>query len=433
MMTTSFTAIAGEASRCARLTLAAFTIALASSGSVLAAPKGDLVILQWMAGSDLEVIQNLEKAFMAKYPDVKIKEVPVTWSGDPRGGLRTSLMGGEKADLMINTWPAFRTELVTAGLLRPLDDAYSAMKWGERLDNSWKDLGSVSGQLYGVTFTYGDRSGLWYDTGTFKKAGIATPPKDWAQFLDVIAKLKSAGVVPMAVPAKTWAHAEVFETLILREGGADLSRKLVAHEIPWTDDRVKAALRKWRELLSAGCCGDASTMLGTEWDNASDRVLKERKAGFFQMGMWINNRAETVYKLAPDQFGLFQFPATGQGHDTAASVDAKEFVALASGGNSEAADAFMDFTISREGANIIAKGGLASSSKAVDVGLYSPAIQASNTFVTGADTAFVLGDGLPGDLADEYRIQLQKFLGDPSDANIDRVTAAIEAKAKGSY
>jgi multiple sugar transport system substrate-binding protein len=43
---------------------------------------------------------------------------------------------------------------------------------------------------------------------------------------------------------------------------------------------------------------------------------------------------------------------------------------------------------------------------------------------------FVLGDLLPGDLVDEYRVQLQKFLQDPSDANIDTVTAAIEAKAQ---
>jgi len=30
-------------------------------------------------------------------------------------------------------------------------------------------------------------------------------------------------------------------------------------------------------------------------------------------------------------------------------------------------------------------------------------------------------------------VQLQHFLQDPSDANIDRVLAAIEAKAKDSY
>ena len=50
--------------------------------------------------------------------------------------------------------------------------------------------------------------------------------------------------------------------------------------------------------------------------------------------------------------------------------------------------------------------------------------------VASAKVQFVLGDLLPGDLVDEYRVQLQKFLQDPSDANIDAVTAAIEAKAK---
>jgi multiple sugar transport system substrate-binding protein len=45
----------------------------------------------------------------------------------------------------------------------------------------------------------------------------------------------------------------------------------------------------------------------------------------------------------------------------------------------------------------------------------------------------VLGDLLPGDLVDEYRVQLQKFLQDPSEANIDTVLGSIETKAQGSY
>jgi hypothetical protein len=57
-------------------------------------------------------------------------------------------------------------------------------------------------------------------------------------------------------------------------------------------------------------------------------------------------------------------------------------------------------------------------------------IKAATDAVAKGDVQFVLGDLLPGDLVDEYRVQLQKFLQDPSDANIDAVTAAIEAKAK---
>jgi ABC-type glycerol-3-phosphate transport system substrate-binding protein len=398
----------------------------------LAEPKGELVFLQWLSGSDLEIIHQLERAFQKNYSGVHISEVPVTRTGDARGGLRIALMSGERADLMVNAWPSFRKELVDNNLLLPLDTAYDAMKWNDRFEPAWRQLGSNGENLYGVTYTYGDRSGLWYNADTFKKAGIS-PPKDWAGLIDSFGRLNSAGVVPFVIPAKVWAHAEIFETLLLREGGSDLSRRLSAHQIPWTDERVKTALREWRDLLAAKCCSDVSTMLGMEWDNAADLVLQSGAGGFFQMGMWVNSRAANVYKLDPSRYGVFQFPATGQGHDNAASVDTKEFVELSGGANQEAAEAFIDFATSAEGADIVARGGLASPSKLVDKKLYSPVVEASNALVAGGDTAFVLGDTLPGDLVDEYRIQLQRFLQDPSDENIDRITADIEEKAKGLY
>lgn len=409
-------------------------IALAVAWPATAEVRGDLVILNWLAGSEADTMRQLEAAFMAKYPDVKIREVPVTWSGDARGGIRTTLMGGEKVDLVINTWPSFRKELVTAGLLRSLDDVWSDKKWDTKLADSWRTLGSVDGQFYGVTYNYGDRSGLWYRPDTLKKAGLDTPPSDWAGLLASFPKLKASGVTPLVVPAKFWAHAEIFETLLIRTAGADATRKLAAHKIPWTDPVIKTALRKWREMIEAECCGDTATMLGTDWDNAADIVLKNAAGGYFQLGMWISGRAQNDYKLkAETDYALFQFPALGLGHDSDSSVDAKEFNAVTTGENPEAANAFLDFSLSAGGANVIAKAGLATPSKETDVSLYGPIIRKSNDAVKKSDVVFVLGDTLPGELADEYRVQLQKFLQNPSDANIDVVTEAIEAKAKALY
>ena len=69
----------------------------------------------------------------------------------------------------------------------------------------------------------------------------------------------------------------------------------------------------------------------------------------------------------------------------------------------------------------------------MDASLYSPVVKASVDAVSKDKVQFVLGDLLPGDLVDEYRVQLQKFLQDPSDAGIDAVTKAIEAKAATAY
>jgi hypothetical protein len=65
--------------------------------------------------------------------------------------------------------------------------------------------------------------------------------------------------------------------------------------------------------------------------------------------------------------------------------------------------------------------------------MLGPVQQVATQAVSSSKVQFVLGDLLPGDLVDEYRVQLQKFLQDPSDATIDAVTAAIEAKAAESY
>lgn len=129
-----------------RTMLIASAVAITSSLAV-AAPKGELVVINWTPGSERESIVALEKAFMAKYPDVKIREISVTWTGDARGAIRTILLGGEKADLLINTWPAFRKELAEGGFLRPLDNVWATNQWDTKLSQSWKDIGSVGDKV----------------------------------------------------------------------------------------------------------------------------------------------------------------------------------------------------------------------------------------------------------------------------------------------
>jgi multiple sugar transport system substrate-binding protein len=198
---------------------------------------------------------------------------------------------------------------------------------------------------------------------------------------------------------------------------------------------VKTALQKYGEMLAAGCCGDPATMFANDWDAASDMIFKADTANFLLIGMWNNNRNKNDLGLTEGtDYSIFQFPSMGLGHDDTSSVDTKELNATANGANPEAANAFMDFILSGEAANLMAsKYGYASPSTAADNSLLGPVQQVATAAVGASQVQFVLGDLLPGDLVDEYRVQLQKFLQDPSDANIDAVLAAIEAKAAESY
>lgn len=420
-----------------RTALAAIATAVFAglAGSAISADiSGDIRILQWQGGTDGQLWKDLEADFAAKHPGVTVSELTITAQGDARGGMRTALLGGEKVDIIINTWPAFRKELLDAGLIRPIDDQWAKFGWDNVLDPSWKALGQIDGTTYAIQYTYGDRSGIWYKSSQLEKAGV-TPPKTWDEFIAAIGKLKEAGyATPIAMPAKYWAHAEWFESLLLRTGGVETATKLAKHEIKWTDDIVKTTLKKYAELLKAGCCGTAEQMFAGDWDYSADQIFKADSANFLLIGMWMNARAINDYGLKEgSDYSIFQFPSLGLGHDDTSSVDTKELVATTNGANPEAADAFLDYIVSADAAKILAKYGYASPSKNADASLLGPVQQQATAAVAQSKVQFVLGDLLPGDLVDEYRVQLQKFLQDPSDANIDAVTAAIEAKAAESY
>lgn len=424
--------------RLLRRTLLAAMAATALAGTSLPSwaqdLSGELVILQWQGGSDGELWKKLEADFTAKNPGVTVKELVVTGQGDMRGPMRTALLGGEKVDIIINTWPAFRAELNDAGLLRPIDDLWASAGLDSQLDQSWRDLSSTDGATFGVTYTYGNRSAIWYKTAHLEKAGV-TPPKTWDEFLASIETLKGAGfAAPIAMPAKYWAHGEWFETLLLRTGGVEAAAKLAAHEIPWTDEVVKTTLKKYAELLKAGCCGTPEQMFAGDWDYSADQIFTADASNYLMIGMWMNSRALNDYKLKEGvDYSIFQFPAMGLGHDDTSSVDAKEVLVTSNGANPAAADAFLAYMVTKDAADILASYGYASPSKSADPSLLGPVQQVATAAVAASKVQFVLGDLLPGDLVDEYRVQLQKFLQDPSDAMIDEVTAAIEAKAAESY
>lgn len=415
-------------------TVATVGLLVASNSAFAEGASGEIVMINWLGGAQGEMMKKLQEDFVAKNPDASFRDIVPQAAGDARGGIRQIILGGEQADILINTWPAFRKELVDSGLILPVDNVWAEQGLGDKLPDAWKNLSVVNGENYGVTYTFGDRSGIWYQAATLEKAGIE-PPKTWDEFVGGFEALRAKEITPMTIPAKVWAHAEWFESILIRTAGVEIATKLANHEIPWTDPAVKTALGKWAELLEANCCQDANTMLATAWDNSVDASLKTGDAAYVLMGMWLNTRAKVEYGKTPGtDYSIFQFPAMGMGHDDTSMVDAKEFNMLSTAKNLEGSAAFMAYMLTADAAAIMAEYGLASPSRDADASLYDPVVRKSIEEVSKAKhVQFVLGDLLPGDLGGEYRVQLQKFLTDPSPANIDNVTAAIEAVAVGAY
>ena len=138
--------------RSALMAAAGAIMLLGSSPAAIAQDlSGDLVILQWQGGVEAKLWQDLEAAFMAANPGVTVSELVVTGQGDMRGPMRAALLGGEVVDIIINTWPAFRAELADAGIIGPIDEAWEEHGWSEQLSDSWRELGSIGDEVYGLT------------------------------------------------------------------------------------------------------------------------------------------------------------------------------------------------------------------------------------------------------------------------------------------
>lgn len=415
---------------------ATFGVGLAMFGQAAWAQSTTKIdLLTWLGGPDRIVLDNLAAGFEAKHPEYKVNINVVTSQGDARGGMRTALLGGERPDLLTNTWPAFRQELADANILRDMSGVWADNNWDAALAQTWREISTTEGAVYGVPYIFGYRSGIWHVPADIKAIGLDAFPAGYDDFLGSFNALREAGFAePIAMPAKVYAHAEWFETLLMRVGGPELVSDLGAHTVAWTDPRVEDALRQYARLFDANCCGDTQLMYATHWDDAADRIFVERKANFLQIGMWINARAISQYGLEPGVgFALGKFPALGKGFDDASIVDAKEILATGIGANPEGANLFLDYVVSAEGADIIAQAGFTTPSSNVDTSIYDPVAAASVNYVSAGEVRFVLGDMLPGSLVDEYRLALQQFIANPSEANIVPTLERIEAAAGRSY
>ncbi|MGW3730344.1 extracellular solute-binding protein, partial [Streptomyces sp. NPDC000851] len=135
------------------------------------------------------------KAFEAAHPDVRIKLV--TMENDAYKSKMTALTSSGKLPDIYHTWGGgVLKQQIDAGLVEDLTSSISSLT--DTLVPASVKAYQFDGKTYAVPFDIG-AVGFWYNKALFAKAGIQAPPTTWADYLDAIKKLKSAGITPLAV------------------------------------------------------------------------------------------------------------------------------------------------------------------------------------------------------------------------------------------
>ncbi len=281
--------------------------------------------------------------------------------------LGTQIEGGGAPDIALVPQPGLVDQLVDSGDIVPVTENVVAQVDANYAE-TWRDLSTYDGELYGVWFKAANKSTMWYNVGVYDDAG-AEIPETWDDFMSTLQLVSDSGVPGLVVGADVgWPLTDWFENVYLRTAGADMYDQLAAHEIPWTDESVVEALEILGELW-----GDETLVLpgGAQRsfpDSVTAAFTDPPEAGTVFEGDFVaGNIADQTDAVVGEDANFYPFPSIN-GSEPAVMGAGNVAIAF---NDDEATMALMEYLASPDAANIwIELGGFTSPNQNADTSLY---------------------------------------------------------------
>lgn len=259
---------------------------------------------------------SLWKALAAEYtkahPNVTI-DIQVNENEAFKTKLTTLLQQGDVPDLFQTWGGGGLRQQVEAGLVK--DISADIASWKDTINPGALGMYQVGGKNYGVPFDLG-LVGFWYNTKSFKDAGITTPPTTWAEFLTTVSTLKAKGITPIALAGKdTWTGAFYWAYLAVRNAGQTGMEKAVVNG-DWSSPAFVKAGEQFKQLIDLKPF--ETGFLAAPWDGAgSGAAAMATYNGAMQlMGQWLPgtvNANSGGSRAMGEGLGWFPFPAVEGG------------------------------------------------------------------------------------------------------------------------
>lgn len=148
----------------------------------------------------------LAKKFNELNPNIEIK-----FSGQStyKQTLQSRLAANNPPDLMAVPGGNYGMDLAKAGQLMDLTD----QQFLSQIRDGVADAQKYNGKVYSLPVDMASQ-GFIYNKDTFSKAGIAQPPKTWAELIDDCKKLQASGITPIVFSGKdAWTLSIAVMTL----------------------------------------------------------------------------------------------------------------------------------------------------------------------------------------------------------------------------
>lgn len=272
-----------------RKILMVFLIGLLVIGvAAFAGDKKIVTVMHGWPGAQAPAFQKIVNAFEAENPNI---EVQIEIVGRDRPAvLATRLAAGNPPDITPHPWIGMMKQWADAGQIVNLKGLIDTSE----INPALLPIGEYKGGLYGLFIFPNVKSCVWYNPKVFAAKGYKIP-KTWYELLALSNKIKADGGVPWSIglesgAASGWPGTDWIEDIMLRTAGPAVYDKWVAHEIPWTDPRVKKAFEIFGSLFTNDyVLGGRTGALTTNFGDAADplftnppRAYMTKQATFIQ-------------------------------------------------------------------------------------------------------------------------------------------------------
>ena len=368
-----------------------------------------------------ELIAACEKAL----PGTKILRTVV-----PSIGIRESYrlaVSADKTPDLAYTWPAASVlaGYARTGKVAPLDAYYAKYKW-DGINDFYRGRNSYQGKLYGVPMEQ-DLMGVYYNRDVFKKLGLEVP-KTYAEFQAVAAKVKEAGLVPIAFGNRDrWPATNTLSLILGLTAGRDGEEKVLFGDGTWNDPAFKQAAETMAGWAKDGYFPRGFNGIG--YDEANALFLSGR-AAMTVTGSWV---LQDMARGAKFDLGVFMLPPIADGIPAGTMWGEGSQWQIAAGApdaTKDAAAAYVDCLIAPEHRQIwVEKGFLVPiGTKAEDLAGWNTLPAVKEFYAEGLKTPqtnfYDLHTTLPESVTQVLYPELQRLIG--GDATSDEFLAAMQ-------
>ena len=382
-------------------------------------------------------------AMMAPWVQQTGGKINFTGTRDLTAILTTRIQAGNPPDIAILPNPGLMQQYASAGNLMPLNDMIDMTKIQQQYSSAWIDLGTMNNKLYALFIRAANKSMVWYDPATFTTNSWQTP-STWDDMIALSDNIVSANTTPkypwaMGVEsgaATGWAGTDWIAQIFLAQNGGDVYDQWVAHQIPWTDSRIKDAWDMWGQIVNTVgyVPGGATTVLATNFQDASYWPFETpSQAAMYYEGDFVQGFITTQFPdlKAQTDYDFFPFPTINSQYEGALTGGADLVVSFK---DTPTIRSFLGYVSSSEAQDIWVKlGGFISVNKGVSVNDYpDPISMKSAEQLLGASLfRFGAGDSMPSAMQTAWWAAIQQYLQDPT--KLDSILESLENSAMAAY